>query len=273
MSFQEKIQNKWDQKKFLCVGLDPVFEKLPKHLHRKSPKQAFTQFLTQIIDRTADIVCAFKPNSAFYEAYGAHGWEALEYVCSYIQAAYPDIPIILDYKRGDIGNTNHGYVESAFEQLQVDAVTVQPYAGKESLTPFLEQTDSFIFVLVKTSNPGSGEFQSLELDDKKLYEVVAEHVAVEWNTKGNCGVVVGATYSEELKRVRTIIGDMPILIPGLGSQGGTVKDIVTNALDSKKQGIIVNSSREVLYASNGTDFAEAARSKAQLLSDTITKEL
>src|SRR5581483_4741859 len=158
-----KLYKKWEEKKFLCVGLDPVFEKLPHHLQTKKPPEALLEFIQSIIDATADFVCCYKPNAAFFEAYGAEGWKILAKTIRYIQKHYPEIYILLDAKRADIGNTNTGYVQSAFEVLGVDGCTVNPYLGQEALQPFLEQKDQGIFVLVKTSNPESGEFQNLQV--------------------------------------------------------------------------------------------------------------
>lgn len=228
MSFISKLAAKWDENKFLCVGLD---------------KGDF-EFDRNIIDATFDLVCAYKPQSAFYEA----GKPAdLKRTIDYIRQKDPSIPIILDAKRGDIGNTNEAYVKAIFDDLKIDAVTVHPYLGKESLEPFLKRTDRGIIVLVKTSNPGAGEFQNLKSDGKPLYQIVAEHVK-EWNTSNNCAVVVGSTYPEELKIVREIIGDMPILVPGIGAQGGDLEATIKNGLDSKKQGLIISSSRAIIFA-------------------------
>lgn len=231
-SFLVKLEKKWHEGKFVCIGLD----------------QANLVSNKSIIDQTFDLVCAYKPNSAFYEAEGIEGLEGLEKTVKYIKENYPDIPIILDAKRGDIGNTNKGYVKAVFDDLGVDALTVHPYLGKESLQPFLDRKDRGIIVLVKTSNPGAGEFQDLESNGKPLYQIIAEHVKT-WNTNENCGVVVGATYPQELKKVREIVGDMPILIPGIGAQGGDVNQLKAG-LDSNKQGIIVSSSRGILFADN-----------------------
>lgn len=231
-SFLDKLTAKWEEGKFVCVGLD---------------KGDF-EFDKNIIDQTSDLICAYKPNAAFYKEAN------LQKTVSYIKSAYPDIPIILDAKRGDIGNTNEAYAKAIFDDLGVDAVTVNPYLGKESLQPFLDRADKGIIVLVKTSNPGAGEFQDLqvydpersrEADGKPLYQVVAEHVK-DWGS--NLGVVVGATYPEELKKVREIVGDMPILVPGIGTQGGDLEGTLKNGLNSKKQGLIINSSRGVIFA-------------------------
>lgn len=240
-TYYSKLQQKWSESKFVCVGLDPQDLAL---------KDIFA-FNKNIIDQTSDLVCAYKPNSAFYESEGVKGLEALKKTVSYIKENCPDIPIILDAKRGDIGNTNTGYVKAIFDDLGVDAVTVHPYLGQESLQPFLDRADKGIIILVKTSNPGAGEFQDLETNGKPLYQVVAEHVK-SWNTNGNLGVVVGATYPEELKIVREIIGDMPILIPGIGAQGGDIKAL-KSGLDSKGGGIIVSSSRGIIFADNPRD--------------------
>lgn len=233
MNFQDKLQKKWDGKKFVCVGLD----------------SSDFQLIQKVVDTTHDFVCAYKINSAFFEQEGASGWESLKKVISHIHKNYPDIPVILDCKRGDIGNTNEAYAKSCFDDLQADGATVHPYLGKESLQPFLNRTDKGIFVLVKTSNPGSGEFQDLKIDDKPLYQVVAEHVKT-WNEKGNLSVVVGATYPAEILEVRKIVGDMPILVPGIGAQGGDLEEIMKNGLNSKKQGLIINSSRNIIFADN-----------------------
>lgn len=233
-NFLDKLAVKWKEGKFVCCGLD---------------KGQF-EFDKSIIDQTADLVCCYKLNSAFYEAEGLGG---LEGTIKYIKNKYPDIPIILDAKRGDIGNTNEAYAKALFDELGADAVTVHPYLGKESLQPFLDRADRGIFVLVKTSNPGAGEFQDLEVYDpersrrgKPLYLVVAEHVK-DWGS--NVGVVVGATYPDELKKVREIIGDLPILIPGVGAQGGDIS-FLKNGLNSQDTGIIVSSSRGIIFADN-----------------------
>ncbi len=232
VSFLDKIKNKWQQNKFVCVGLD----------------QADFEFNKKIIDQTFDLVCAYKPNSAFYESNGIAGLEALKKTVNYIHQKDSNIPIILDAKRGDTGNTNAYYVKAIFDDLGVDAVTVSPYLGRQSLEPFLKRADKGIIVLVKTSNPGAGEFQDLVIEGKPLYQVVAEHVVNNWNENGNCAVVVGATYPEELKKVREIVEDMPILVPGIGAQEGDLASCIKNGLNSKKQGLIISSSRGIIFA-------------------------
>ncbi|MEK7616453.1 MAG: orotidine-5'-phosphate decarboxylase [Patescibacteria group bacterium] len=238
-TFLDKLKAKWDEGKFVCVGLD----------------KASFEFNKSIIDQTADIVCAYKLNSAFYEAEGLEGIEGLEETVKYIHEKHPDILIILDAKRGDIGATNEAYVKAIFDDLGVDGVTVHPYLGRESLEPFLKRSEKGIIVLVKTSNPGAGEFQDLKTDDKPLYQVIAEHV-VSWNTNGNCVVVCGATYPEELGKVRAIVGDMPILVPGIGAQGGDLRTTIKNGLDSNRQGLIISSSRGIIFAEDPKKAAE-----------------
>lgn len=233
VSFLDKIKNKWNARKFVCIGLDKgIFE-----------------FDKTIIDQTFDLVCGYKLQSAFYEAAGAEGWKGLKESVTYIKNNHPDLPIILDAKRGDIGHSNELYVKAIFDELDFDAVTVHPYLGEESLQPFLDRVDKGIFVLVRTSNPGAGEFQDLQVDGTPLYQVVAEHIK-NWNTNGNLAAVVGATYPAELKEVRKIVGDMPILVPGIGAQGGDLGATVLVGLDSKKQGLIISSSRSIIFAPN-----------------------
>lgn len=229
----DKLTAKWNENKFVCVGLD---------------KGDF-DFDKNIIDQTFDLSCAYKPNIAFYEAKGTTGLEDLKKTIEYIKEKSPDTLVILDAKRGDIGNTNEAYAQTVFDNLGVDAVTVSPYLGQESLQPFLQRADKGIIVLVKTSNPGAGEFQDLITEGKPLYQVIAEHVK-SWNTNNNLAVVTGATYPEELKKVRDIIGDMPILVPGIGAQGGDLENTFKNGLNSKKQGLIISSSRGIIFAPN-----------------------
>lgn len=244
-SFLDKIKAKWNEQKFVCVGLDQgefIFDK-------------------KIIDQTADLVCAYKPNAAFYKD------TELQKTVDYLKNTQPDLPIILDAKRADVENTSAAYAKAIFDSdlIGVDAVTVNPYLGGEALQPFLDRKDKGIFVLVKTSNPGAGEFQDLLVDGEPLYQVVAEHV-VEWNTNGNLGVVMGATYPEELSKIRKIIGDMPILIPGIGAQGGDLEKALKNGLNSQKQGIIINVSRSILNAPNPR---EAALSLDHKIKETL----
>lgn len=280
-SFLEMLGNKWEEGKFVCVGLDSDYERIPEtmkeRLMRKyrwgieNKKQIMYEFNIAIIEATADLVCAYKPNIAFYEREGIAGISALIETVAYIRIVDSNIPVILDAKRADIGNTNKGYVEAAFDSYEVDAITVHPFLGQEALKPFLEQKDKGIIVLCRTSNPGAGEFQDLVVEDGMLplYQIVAYRVAKFWNYNSNCAVVVGATYPEELEEVRGIVGDIPILIPGIGKQGGDIEKTVKAGINSKKQGIIINSSRGIIFASSGSDFAQAAREKTVELDNVI----
>lgn len=252
----------------LCLGLDPDISKLPALI--ASQKDAFFIFNKAIIDATNDLVCAYKPNSAMYEATGTDGIYQLKKTCDYINANYPKIPIILDFKRADIGNTNNYYADFAFKYLNVGAITINPYMGKTANNEFLSYKDKGIIVLCKTSNPGAGEFQDLIIDGTPLYQLVAKNVMTSWNTNKNCLLVMGATYADELAQVRKIVGPNTVfLVPGVGAQGGDVKSFVTAGLGANKRGLIINSSREILYSSRGKDFAEAARTKALNISNTI----
>lgn len=254
----------------LCIGLDPNMEMLPEHL--QSDPQAYINFNKVIVDATADLVCAYKPNSAFYEARGAQGVEELKATCDYIRSKYPDIPIILDFKRGDIGSTNDQYSKFAFDYIGADAITIQPYMGREAVSPFLDKKDKGIFILLRTSNPGSGELQDLDIGDQKLYLKLLDGIISSWNANGNCMVVVGATYPEELAEIRKAAGDdMIFLVPGIGAQGGDVEATVKAGVNSSGRGIIVNSARDIIYASGNEDYADAAKARATEVRDEINK--
>jgi orotidine-5'-phosphate decarboxylase len=275
-TFLSKLEYCWQQGNFVCVGLDSDYEQLPIAVKQSgSVEEALFVFNREIIDATHDLVCAYKPNAAFYEAQGEAGLRALMRTVYYIRETYLTIPVILDAKRADIGSTNAGYVSAAFDRLGVDAITVHPYLGKEALAPFLARKEKGIIVLAKTSNPGSGEFQDMLVGEARepLYQVVARHVAQSWNENGNCAVVVGATYPAELQRVRAIVGDMPILIPGIGVQGGEIAATVSAGKDSRGWGMIINSSRGIIYASRSEDFAEAARRAVEELKGEVAHRL
>lgn len=236
---------------WLCIGLDPDPELLPT--------ADILRFNKAIIEATSDLVCAYKPNLAFYEALGCQGFGILEKTISCV----PDgIPVIADAKRGDIGNTAKAYARALFSVLGFDAATVSPYLGLDSIEPFLSYGDKGTFILCRTSNPGAADLQSLRVDGQPLYEVVARK-AGEWNTHGNIGLVVGATYPEELKRVRSICPDMCLLIPGVGAQGGDLASAVGCGADARGEKAIINVSRQILYASRDKDFAQAARRMAE----------
>lgn len=304
-NFREMLENQWSRGNFVCVGLDSEFGKIPNCCHHPDldfpeTNVGVCEWLTicdfnhAIVEATKDLVCAYKPNVAFYEAYGAEGIATLHRTIADIHTIAPDVPVILDAKRADIGNTNVGYVEMAFDFLKADAITVNPYLGAEALQPFLSQKEKGIFVLCRTSNPGAHEFQDIDMTvdfdeanflnakkcswrvsadgyHAKLYEHVAYRVSQFWNKNNNCALVVGATYPGELRGVRKVVGDMPILIPGIGAQGGKVEEIVPAGRDSRKRGIIVNSSRGIIYASKEADFASAARRKTEELRDEINR--
>ena len=266
--FRELLASRWAQDTFACVGLDSNYEQIPKTVRSNSIKRTIFEFNRAIIDATHDLVCAYKINVAFYEAYGTDGISALIETVTYINDRASNVPVILDAKRADVGDTSLAYVKAAFDVIKADAITVNPYLGFEALSPFLACKDKGIFILCRTSNPGAREFQDLHVDGVPFYQVVARNVA-KWNINKNCGLVVGATYPDDLLRVRQEIGEMPILVPGIGSQAGNLKQSVINGVDSNGKGIIVNSSRSIIFASHGHDFAEAARRETICLRDAI----
>ncbi|CAB4363425.1 unannotated protein [freshwater metagenome] len=246
----------------LCVGLDPDPARFPQVVDG-----SVFEFCRAIVDATADVVCAFKPQIAYFAATGAEA--DLERLCVYIRDCHPETLLVLDAKRGDIGSTAEQYAREAFDRYGAHAVTVNPYLGGDSVEPFLRHPDGGVFVLCRTSNPGSGDFQSLPVDGRPLYLHVAERVAREWNTIGDCGLVVGATYPAELAEVRALVGDLPLLVPGVGAQGGDIAATVQAGSDSAGHGMVVNSSRAILYASSGADFADAARAEAIATRDAL----
>lgn len=214
--FGTSIETHWDSGRFLCVGLDPDIEKIPDAFKADTPGKTLLSFNKFVIDETRDSVAAYKPNCAFYEAYGEEGWHALKSTIAYVQETAPGVPVILDAKRGDLENTNRGYARAIFENLSADALTVSPYLGGEPLAPFLERADKGIVVLCRNSNPGAKEFQDAVVDGVPLYLHVARHVQ-EWNKNKNCWLVVGSTYPEEMKKVRELVPDLPFLVPvGVG---------------------------------------------------------
>ena len=253
-------------KSLLCVGLDTDPALLPE-------KTGVFEFNKAIIDATADLVCAYKPNIAFYEAMGIPGMEALKKTRDYIP---PEIPVIIDAKRGDIGNTAKAYARSLFDEFGFDAMTASPYLGFDSLQPFIDYPDKGVFILCRTSNPGAADFQSLAVQaeggSKMLFEIVAEKVNG-WNKHGNLGLVVGATYPRELKIIRERYPEMPLLIPGVGAQGGELSETVKYGADDKHEKTVINSSRQILYASRGKDFAAAARKAAEDIRSRINSYL
>ncbi|MDB5237869.1 MAG: Orotidine 5-phosphate decarboxylase [Candidatus Kaiserbacteria bacterium] len=261
-NFRALLEAQWDKQKFLCIGLDPSLEKIPRSIQRPSTRETITAFNRALIDATKDVAGAYKVNAAFYEAHGDEGWAALRETVEYVHEQALDLPVILDAKRADIGSSNEGYVMGSFKHMRSDAITVQPYLGSEALEPFLSQANKGIIVLCRTSNEGSGELQDLIVDGEPLFIRVARLVSDKWNTNKNCALVVGATYPDELRRVRAVVGDMPILIPGVGAQGGDLEKTVLAGKDARGRGFIISSSRAIIYASSGPDFAEAARAEA-----------
>lgn len=258
MKFIDKLLNtSRKNKSWLCIGLDPDPELMPAVdvLH----------FNKAIIESTSDLVCAYKPNLAFYEALGTEGLAILEET---IKRVPDDVPVIGDAKRGDIGNTARAYAKALFSVLGFDAATVNPYLGFDSIEPFINYQEKGVFILCRTSNKGATDFQDLRTDGLPLYEAVAQK-AKQWNIYGNIGLVVGATYPEELKKVRSICPEMPLLIPGIGAQGGDLASAVGYGVDARGEKAIINVSRQILYASKEKDFARAARNVAEKIRNQI----
>jgi len=268
--FTQALGRAWEKNdSLLCVGLDPEIERFPPHI-AASPSPIF-QFNKAIVDATHDLVCAYKPQFAHYAAYEAE--DQLERTIEYVHRTYPGIPVILDGKRGDVGNTAERYAIEAFESYGADALTVNPYLGGDSLEPFLRHADKGVVILCRTSNPGARDIQDLEVGARRLYHVVAELAATRWNHNGNCALVVGATYPRELAEVRRIVGEMPLLLPGVGAQGADVAQAVENGQTANGTGLMVSASRAILYGSHrsGADFAVAARGAAEALRGEINR--
>jgi len=259
----------------LAVGLDTDPERIPESVAPNgSPAERVLEFNRAIVAATAEVAAAYKPNAAFYEALGADGHRALAGTIAAIRELAPTAAAILDAKRADIGSTNAGYVAAAFDDLGADAITVHPYLGREALAPFLERAEKLIFVLARTSNPGAGELQDIEdAEGLPLYRRVARAVARDWNEAGNCGLVVGATYPGEMGAIRADVpASMPILIPGVGAQGGDLAATVAANREAGSAAYLIAASRSLIYASEGEDFADAARTAAQKLDAEIGAE-
>ena len=260
MTFIASLNAAWAQNdSLLCVGLDPDPAKFPAHLQGRS--DAIFEFCKAIVDATADQVCSFKPQIAYFAARRAE--DQLEALIAHIHERHPGIPVILDSKRGDIGSTAEQYAVEAFERFGADAITVNPYMGKDSVEPYLAYPDKGVILLCRTSNPGGSDLQFLDVGSpdapERLFERVARLVAQDWNKTGQCALVVGATFPAEIARVRAITGDMPLLVPGIGAQGGDIEATVKAGRTAAGTGLMINSSRAILYAGKGEDFAEAAR--------------
>ena len=251
----------------LCVGLDPDIARFPGVL--KGRVDSVFEFCRAIIDATAPYACAFKPQIAYFAALAAE--DQLQAICDYLSQRYPDIPIVLDAKRGDIGATAEQYAREAFERYKADAVTVNPYMGFDSIEPYLQWAEKGVIVLCRTSNPGGSDLQFLKVDGVPLYQHVARMVAQQWDRNGQCALVVGATFPQEIAEVRKIVGDMPLLVPGIGAQGGDIESTVRAGQTSDGMGMMINSSRAILYAKplEGEGFADAAARVARETRDAI----
>lgn len=270
MKFTEKLSTAIAKHhSLLCVGLDPDVARFPAEF--KGKPDAIFLFCKAIIDATAEFACSFKPQIAYFAALGAE--DQLQAICDYLKKNYPDSPIVLDAKRGDIGSTAEQYAREAFERYDADAVTLNPYMGFDSIQPYLEWKDRGAIVLCRTSNPGGSDLQFLTIDGVPLYQHVARLVAERWNQHGQCGLVVGATFPHELEQVRKIVGDMPLLVPGIGAQGGDIEATVKAGRSSSGAGMMINSSRAILYAKTegNESFAEAASRVALQTRDAINQ--
>lgn len=295
-NFMDLLDHRWRNGYMACVGLDPDVNRIPLSVHhRATVEDAVFNFNRAIVEETAPYVCAFKPQFAFYEMLGKFGTAALIRTIEFIHEQFPEIPVILDHKYNDIGNTSRAYANAAFCEYGADACTVSPYLGQESLAPFLEYADKGIIILCRTSNPGAGEFQDLKIQytiaelatllygsfgrriedltgyplSMPLYQYVAYRVTRHWNMNGNCSMVVGATAPDELAEVRAIAPDMPLLVPGIGAQGGDLEKTVRAGLDSMGAGMIINSSSGIIFASDGPYYAQAAGAEAKRLHEDI----
>lgn len=250
----------------LCVGLDPDFVKLPQGFREHSdPQQRFGEW---IVDQTAEFAAAIKLNTAFYEARGAQGIAEMERTIAYVRAKHPDLVTICDAKRADIGNTNRGYAEAIFDRMGFDAVTLHPYLGREALEPFLSRRDKMCIVLCRTSNPGAGEFQDMDVNGRPLWLAVAERVGSAWDAGGNCALVVGATYPKEMRRIREAAPRTTFLVPGIGAQGGDVQAVVEAGLDARGAGLLISASRSILFSDNP---AAAARAHRDEIRDAVKR--
>jgi orotidine-5'-phosphate decarboxylase len=272
MHFMQSLQQAWARNDSLvCVGLDPTPAKFPAAV-REEPDAVFA-FCRAIVDATADLVCAYKPQIAHFAALGAEG--ALARLIAHIHAAHPGIPVILDAKRGDIGSTAQNYASEAFDRYQADAVTVNPYLGRDSVQPFLDHADKGVVILCHTSNPGAADLQDLLVESAgehlPLYQHLARTIARDWNANGNCLLVTGATWPKQLAQVRALVGNMPLLVPGIGAQGGDVQAVVHNGQTADGTGLLISSSRAILYAGHDADFAAAARQATLELREQINR--
>ncbi len=267
MTFIEKINAAWrSRRSFVCVGLDPDREKIPAVL--RNAKHPIFEFNRALVDATAPYVCCYKPQAAYYAGQDADAELAM--TIDYIRTHHPELPVILDVKRGDIGPTAQMYAREAFDRYNADAVTINPYMGFDTLKPFLDRPERGVIVLCRTSNPNSGDLQNLKCDGKAVYEHVAELARDRWNYNGNVALVIGATYPEELGQLRKMCPSLPFLVPGVGAQGGDARKVAELGRDRDGFGLMVNSSRGIIYASGNADFAERAAEAAKALRDELT---
>jgi orotidine-5'-phosphate decarboxylase len=267
-SFTDLLARAWTRSQsLLCVGLDPDPARLPASL--QGQPNALLQFCSAVVDATADLVCAFKPQIAYFAAHGAE--DQLQQLIAYIHRAHPGIPVILDAKRGDIGPTAQQYAREAFERYQADAVTLSPFMGWDSIEPYLAYPERGLILLCRTSNPGGADLQTLDVGGEPLYERIARLAAGPWNRSGQMGLVVGATAPAELARVRALAPALPLLVPGVGAQGGDITTTVQAGCSADGTGMMINASRAVLYARDDAEFAAGARAAALALSDAINQ--
>lgn len=270
-NFTSLLHARWNAGTSVSVGLDPEIERFPAGLRTQPPHDAILEFFRQVITATGDHAAAYKPNAAQFEALGDNGIAILRDVIAMVNDLAPAVPVIVDAKRADIGNTNSYYATAVFDHLGADAVTVHPYLGPEAMQPFLERRDKGIIVLARTSNPGAGRYQDLSVNGMPLFQYIARDVAQEWNINGNCGLVVGATYPEEMKLVRSVAPDLPILVPGIGAQGGDVEATVRNGQTANGHGLLLHAGRSLMYAfeKRGGSVEEATRAEVEALTQEI----
>ncbi len=268
MNILDKYNSRVDEiNSLVCVGLDSEFEKLPEaYRGLEFPQFEFNKY---IVEQTAQFTSSYKINIAFYEARGEQGLHELKLTVDWLCSNYPDIVTICDAKRADIGNTNKGYVAEIFDRLAFDAVTLHPYLGKEALAPFLDRSDKASIILCRTSNPGAGELQDLEIAGKPLWQIVAEKVSETWNENNNCMLVVGATYPQEMQTIRQVAPELTFLVPGVGAQGGSVEEVVSAGLDNTGRGLMIHSARGIIFNSNPDQAARQLRDEINICRQKI----
>jgi orotidine-5'-phosphate decarboxylase len=262
--FVERLEKGWSEGRTISVGLDVEVSRLPKELRQLHDSDGILEFHRHLINATKHVALAYKPQSAVYEALGAPGPKLLRQTIELVRELAPEATVILDAKRADIGSTNDFYVRAAFDYYDADAITVHPYLGPEAMQPFLDQKDKGVIVLCRTSNPGAGRYQDLMVEGRPLYQHIAADVSETWNVNGNCGLVVGATYPDEMKAVRNIVGDMPILVPGIGAQGGDLVATAKAGMLPGTRGLIFHASRSLMYAFEKSDLGVEAAAKAEI---------